>query len=175
MVTYWDIKENLQPKLKLSPIAMIPHKSRKFRAILDLSFNLRAAKEKTASVNDTTRKQAPAEAMKELGNVVKWILATMEDRCQEDPHVEFMFAKLDMKDGFWQLVVNEEDAWKFCYAIPNKHADTPIEDTKIVVPNSLQMGWCESPPFFFAASETGRDVIATLLQTDLAKHPEFFF
>ena len=82
-----------------------------------------------------------------------------------------MFAKLDIKDGFWRLVVNAEDAWNFCYAIPNEHADTPLADTKIVVPNSLQMGWCKSPPFFCAASETGLDVIATLLKTDLARHP----
>ena len=171
VVTYKDIKHNLPPKLKLSPIAMIPHKSRKFRAILDLSFTLRATKTKTASVNDTTQKQAPAEAMTELGNVIKRILATIEDRRKADPDIEFMFAKLDIKDGFWRLVVNEADAWNFCYAIPNENADTPIDDTKIVVPNSLQMGWCESPPFFCAASETGRDVIASLLQTDLKHHP----
>ena len=171
VVTYKDIKDNLPQKLKLSPIAMIPKKSRKFRAILDLSFNLWAAKGKTASVNDTTKKQAPAKAMNELGNVIKRILATVEDRRQSDPHVEFMFAKLDIKDGFWRLVVNADDAWNFCYVIPNETADTPLDDTKIVVPNNLQMGWCESPPFFCAASETGRDVIPSLLQTNLKKHP----
>ena len=79
----------------------------------------------------------------ELGNVIKQILATIKDPCQEDPVVEFMFAKLDIKDGFWRLVVNAEDAWNVCYAIPNEHADTPLADTKIVVSNSLQMGWCK--------------------------------
>ena len=174
VVTYKDIQDKLPPKLKLSPIAMIPHKSRKFRAILDLSFTLRANRHKRddkTSVNDTTKKQAPAEAMQELGNVVKRILATIEDRRQEDPNVQFMFAKLDIKDGFWRLVVNAEDAWNFCYAIPNTTPNTPLEDTQIVVPNSLQMGWCESPPFFCAASETGRDVIASLLHTTLTTHP----
>ena len=171
VVTYRDIKKNLPRKLKLSPIAMIPHKSRKFRAILDLSFTLRASKEPTASVNDRTTKLAPAAAMNELGNVIKRILATIEDRRQEDPNVNFMFAKLDIKDGFWRLVVNAEDAWNFCYVIPNTQATTNLDNTKIVVPNSLQMGWCESPPFFCAASETGQDVIASLLQTNLKKHP----
>ena len=171
IVTYKDIKHKLPKKLKLSPIAMIPHKSRKFRAILDLSFQLRAQKDKKhPSVNDATVKQAPANAMRELGNVVKRILAKIEDGRQQDPNVEFMFAKLDIKDGFWRLVVNEEDAWNFCYAVPNKSHNTPLDETQIVVPNSLQMGWCESPPFFCAASETGRDVIAKLLKTELPPH-----
>ena len=38
-----------------------------------------------------------------------------------------------------------------------------IEDIKVVVPNYLQMGWCESPPFFCSASETAIDFIDTLL------------
>ena len=40
----WDsIKDNPPPELKISPIAAIPHKSKQFRSILDLSFNLRLA------------------------------------------------------------------------------------------------------------------------------------
>ena len=33
-----------------------------------------------------------------------------------------------------------------------------------MVPNYVQIGLCESPPFFCAASETARDLIASLLQ-----------
>ena len=33
--------DGVPPELKISPIAMIPHKSRAFRAILDLSFGIR--------------------------------------------------------------------------------------------------------------------------------------
>ena len=35
-----------------------------------------------------------------------------------------------------------------------------------MVPKSLQMGWCESPPLFCLASETGQDVIEMLLQQE---------
>ena len=36
-VVLWDeIKDNPPPQLKISPLAMVPHKSRAFRAILDL-------------------------------------------------------------------------------------------------------------------------------------------
>jgi hypothetical protein len=38
----WDtVKDNPPPQMKVSPIAAIPHKSRAFRSILDLSFSLR--------------------------------------------------------------------------------------------------------------------------------------
>ena len=40
-IVKWEkIKHNLPKHLKVSPLAMIPHKSRKYRAILDLSFGL---------------------------------------------------------------------------------------------------------------------------------------
>ena len=41
VVTWGDIKQNLPPKLKISPVAMVPHKSRTFQTILDLFFSLR--------------------------------------------------------------------------------------------------------------------------------------
>ena len=44
---------------------------------------------------------------------------------------------------------------------------------ELVVPRSLQMGWCESPPFFCTASETARDIIEELFAstTYLPQHP----
>jgi hypothetical protein len=33
-----DIRHNPPPQLKVSPVAMVPHRSRPYRAILDLSF-----------------------------------------------------------------------------------------------------------------------------------------
>ena len=86
--------------------------------------------------------------MYKLGNVLKQILATLADGHNSDPHKSFMFSKLDIKDGFWRMIVSKDDAWNFCYAIPPPSHDTPIEDIQIVIPNSLQMGWCESPPSF---------------------------
>ena len=62
-VKWKDIKDNIPPQLKISPIAMIPHKTRKFRAILDLSFNLHHKGTKHPSVNEKTIKLAKAEAM----------------------------------------------------------------------------------------------------------------
>jgi hypothetical protein len=76
---------------------------------------------------------------------------------------EMVFAKLDIKDGFLRMVVSNEDARNFCYILPSEDPTQTLDDTQIVIPNSLQMRWCESPPFFCAASETARDVITSLI------------
>ena len=41
IVKWGEIKSNFPKSLKISPVAMVPHKSRKFRTILNLSFKLR--------------------------------------------------------------------------------------------------------------------------------------
>ena len=58
-----DLRKNPPRSLKLLPLAMIPHKSRKYRVILDLSFALMMMGRLLLSVNDATRRQAPEEAM----------------------------------------------------------------------------------------------------------------
>ena len=170
-VRWGDIKNNLPPNFKLSPVAMIPHKSRKYRCILDLSFQLKRKHNQTPfeSVNTATTKLAPQQSMNQLGSALKRMIATLADAHTDKR--EFMFSKLDIKDGFWRMVVNTNDAWNFCYLIPNSDKKAHIDDTTIVVPNSLQMGWAESPPFFCAASETARDVVQQLLNVTLPPHP----
>ena len=172
-IRWGDIKNNIPPNLKISPIAMIPHKSRKFRAILDLSFQLRVKGKHLPSVNSGTNKQAPQKAMAGLGNALKRIIHEMGEHY--NPAFPFKFAKCDIKDGFWRMVVHPDDAYNFCYVLPSKSKNTPIDDIILVLPDSLQMGWCESPPFFCAATETARDVINFLITnqatTTLPPHP----
>ena len=66
-ISKWkDLKEKIPPKFKLSPIAMILHKSRKSCAILDLSFCLRTVQPadcQGTSVNEQTIAQVPHQAM----------------------------------------------------------------------------------------------------------------
>jgi hypothetical protein len=171
-IRWGDIKENIPPNLKISPIAMIPHKSRKFRAILDLSFQLRLKGKKQQSVNSGTNKQAPQKAMAGLGNALKRIIHEMGNNY--NPAFPYKFAKCDIKDGFWRMVVHPDDAYNFCYVLPPSSTNTSIDDLILVVPDSLQMGWCESPPFFCAATETARDIIAYLIKNTtktLPSHP----
>ena len=171
IVQYKDIAKNLPPQLKISPAACIPHKSRKFRVILDLSFRFFFNGAYKASVNDTTVPQAPVRSMGQLGTCFRRLIATMATNC--DQNFPFRFSKLDVKDGFWRMVVSPSAAWNFCYVLPTANGKTvPLEDTELVVPDALQMGWCESPPFFCTASETARDVIQELLNnnTQLPQH-----
>ena len=162
IVKWGAIKNNIPPKLKISPIAMIPHKTRQFRAILDLSFKLSHKGKFLPSVNEMTNKKAYAQSMDQLGITVKRIISTMAKYKNDDQ--PFMFTKLDIKDGFWRMAVSDEEAWNFCYVLPStSNQQTDIDDIDIVVPNSLQMGWCESPPFFCSGTETARDVISELI------------
>jgi hypothetical protein len=68
IVAWDDIKNDPPCQLKISLIATIPHKSKAYRAILDLSFRLHLTNGGVrASVNDTTRKTAPKGAIDQIG------------------------------------------------------------------------------------------------------------
>jgi hypothetical protein len=155
LINWIDIKDNFQPNLKISPLAAVPHKSRKYRMILDLSFQLLVNGRRLESVNNSSDKLlAKQEAMFELGNVIPRIIWTMA--LSKDTTTPFMFSKVDLKDGYWRMAVNEADAWNFAYVLPGAGPHIPI---RLVIPDALQMGWSESPPFFCAATKTVRDII----------------
>eukprot|EP00957_Ditylum_brightwellii_P003265 248401-Ditylum_brightwellii.AAC.2 len=85
-------------------------------------------------------KKGPAKAMVQLRQSIQCLVALLADN--HNPMHLFMLAKLDVKDGFWCLVVNKDDAWNFCYVLPPKNGKAPnnIDDIKIFVPQSIQMG-----------------------------------
>ena len=72
----WDtIKDNPPTELKISPIAAIPHKSKAYRSILDLSFKLRLTTGGVReAVNDTTEKTAPGGAIDQIGECLSRII-----------------------------------------------------------------------------------------------------
>jgi len=101
IVTWDSIKQNPPAELKISLIAAIPHKSKQFCSILDLSFNLRLKQGGIVpSVNATTVKTAPKGAIHQLGHSLTRIIHAFAE-AEEDACI-FM-AKWDMKDGFWRL------------------------------------------------------------------------
>lgn len=150
----WDsIKDNLPKNLKISQIAAIPHKSRDYWMILNLAYKLRVKGTATQSVNKSTdMKKAPQHSMFALGNVIPRIIWTMATAPDED--IPFLMSKIDLKDGYWRMNVQEEDSWHLAYVLPKL---SPEEPTRLVIP-SLQMGWVNSPAFFCAATETIRDL-----------------
>jgi hypothetical protein len=169
-VKWEDIRHNPPANLNISPIAAIPHKSRQFRMILDLSFELKVNQSLLKSVNDSSNKGiAPHEDMYKLGNVIPriiWAMATAPDT-----GVPILFSKIELKDGYWHMVVNSHAAWNFDYVLPPVNPDDPPE---LVVPDALQMGWSESPAFFCAATETARDIAESSYKSGrpMPPHPD---
>jgi hypothetical protein len=88
----WDsIKDNPPAQLKISPIAAIPHKSRGFRSILDLSFSLCLTNGGVLlSVNNTTIKIAPKGALNTLGHALSRIIHAFTETKDDDSMMIFM-------------------------------------------------------------------------------------
>ena len=167
LVTWDELKHNLPRNLKISPIAAIPHKSRGYRMILDLSHGVTLGNIVYPSVNEATNPTtAPTVSMAELGHVLPRLIYAVATA--PDAQGPVLFSKLDVKDGYWRMVVAEEDEWHFAYVLPKA---SPEEPTQLVIPSSLQMGWCDSPAYFCAASETARDVAEELAATTVGSLP----
>ena len=171
IVEWNSIKDNPPTQLKISPIAAIPHKSRGFRSILDLSFSLRLNNGGILpSVNDTTVKTAPKGALDQLGHALSRIIHAFAE-ADDTPDAKIFMAKWDVKDGFWRMMCEEGEEWNFAYVLPQREG----EPVKLVVPTSLQMGWVESPPYFCAASETARDIAMDYSNTKVGSLPTHKF
>jgi hypothetical protein len=165
IVRWEDIRHNPPPQLKISPIAAVPHKSKAFRSILDLSFSLRLT-DATAipSVNSTTTKLAPRAAVDQLGHSLTRLIHAF---AEADPNEKIFMAKWDVKDGFWRLDCAEGEEYNFAYVLPQP----PGSPVTLVIPTSLQMGWVESPAYFSTASETSRDVSTSYCQAPIGSLP----
>ena len=87
----------------------------------------------------------------------------------------FMFFKLDIKRWLPETGSEQRRRMDTCYVLPliNGLASYNLDDIILVVPDSLYMGWCESPPFFCTSSETTQDAITTLFNPKqlLPSHP----
>ena len=175
----WETVKQLAPKnLKVSPLAVIPQVNRRGRLLLDLSFPVhkfpttrpRKRVRQTdglliqPAVNATTTSMSPAPPVKELGRV---LLRLFDFLASVPPHEIVHLAKIDLSDGFWRMLVEEEDKWNFAYVLPG----APNAPVRLVIPHALQMGWTESPGYFCAATETGRDVMQSLLEAGIALPP----
>ena len=168
--TWEDLKQKWPENLKVSPVAVIPQTGRQGRIILDLSFPVfhqakgkRRRSQQTVlqpSVNETTAQLAPVEAVKDTGKVLPRILMYMAESPTKWP---IYFSKIDLSDGYWRMIVPEDQRWNFCYIMP----DPPGHPIRIVVPSALQMGWRESPGYFCDATFTVRNIVCDLLEQDV--------
>ena len=131
LIQWKDIRNNPPKQLKISPISAIPHKSKAFRSILDLSFSLRLRGGTTLpSVNDSTEKTAPQGSINQMGHTLSRIIHAF---ASTDPSAKILMAKFDIKDGFWQLDCQEGKEYNFAYVLPQPD-DTPEDKWIIVIP-----------------------------------------
>ena len=68
------------------------------------------------------------------------------------------------------MLVQEADRWHFAYVLPSDTSQL----TRLVIPHALQIGWTESPGYFCAATETGRDILQALIDADVQLPPHQF-
>ena len=124
IVGWDDIKQNPPKNLKISPLAMILHKSRKYRSILDLSFALKVAGWDIPLVNKATKETAPAEALEKVGTVMPHIIEVLATAPLYDDPIHF--SKLNIKYGFWRMVFAVGEEWNFTHVLPN-HPEAPTD------------------------------------------------
>ena len=79
-------------------------------------------------VNSATKDLAPQKVMAQLGLALKRIIHNLAKHYNLDK--TFVFSKVDLRDGFWRIMVHYWDAWYFCYVPPTteKHQPTLNEN-----------------------------------------------
>jgi hypothetical protein len=165
LVLWEDIKDDPPLQLKIMPIAAIPHKSKAFWSILDLSFCLGLKNGGFLDlVNNATVKMAPRGALDQLGHALSLIIHAF---AKADDAYKIFMAKWDIKDGFWRMDCKAGKEFNFAYVLLQKEG----KPTMLVVPTSLQMGWVESPPYFCAATKTARDIASDYCDTPIGSLP----
>jgi hypothetical protein len=76
-----------------------------------------------------------------------------------DLHI--LMSKLDISNGFWQLIVKGDDCYNSTYVLPQREG----EPCQIMVPSAVQMGLVESPALFCAVTESARDLTQNFIDT----------
>ena len=101
LVCYEKFKGNFLTKMKGSPIAAIPNKSKASISIPYLSFSLKITPHgRVTSVNVNNEKTDPGGAIDQIGHVLMRLIHAFA----EAPDCANIFqAKWDIKDGFWRL------------------------------------------------------------------------
>jgi hypothetical protein len=142
IVVWEDIKDNPPRELKISPIAVIPHKLKVLHSVLDLSFQLKLKNGGVlASVNDTTEKTAPKGVIDQFGDCLSRIIHAF---AEADETAKIFMAKWDIKDGFWHLDCAEGEEYNFSYILPQPEEE-PIQ---IVSQSHFKWGGWNHPRTF---------------------------
>jgi hypothetical protein len=110
-------------------------------------------------VNNSTVRLAPEVPVKDLGNILSRLLQFMQEVPVEE---EIHFAKMDLANGYWHIIVERSSCWNFDYVLPAPPG-TPVQ---LVIPSALQMGWNKGPAYFCATTKTTGDVAQAWIDCD---------
>ena len=144
-----------EPALRLSPLGVVPQRDRRPRTICDYTF---------FGVNEDTLGLAPQEAM-QFGRALQRIIQAI---VQANPRYGPVYiSKIDISDGFYRVHVRPADIPKLAVLLPTAPQEAPL----VGLPNSLPMGWKESPPYFSAATETVADLANAALASNQPQPP----
>ena len=69
--------------------------------------------------------------MNQLRQSLKRIIAVLVYKQRAGPPC--MLSKLDIKYGFWRMIVSEKNAWKFFYALPSQDMEALTDNLHIGV------------------------------------------
>jgi hypothetical protein len=122
-VVLWEDLQRLRPaNLKILPVAVVPQMGCRGRIILDLSFPVYqeingVVTVTQESINNTTVLKAPSIPVKEICKVLPHMLQYMQDT---PAGLHILFSKLDIRDGFWRLIVQWLDSYNFAYVLPQE-------------------------------------------------------
>ena len=108
--------------MKFSPIVAIPHKSKAFISILDLSFLLKLTTHGCVpSVNENSEKTAPGGAIDQIGHVLLHLIHAFAE-APDCPNI--LHEKWDIKDRFWRLYFKGGEEWNFlCLTTEASHSN----------------------------------------------------
>ena len=101
---------------------------------MDLLFELEVNRRRLASVNDASKALAPAAALDQMGEALPQLIAAVASAPKEGGDI--VFAKLDIKDGFWRMSVQRGAEWNFAYVLPPAPGQEP-GDVDLVVPSAV--------------------------------------
>lgn len=111
---------------------------------------------------------APQGPINQIGHSLARVIHAFASTSEDE--IIFM-AKWDINDGFWSLDCAEVEEWNFTYVLPQLSGQC----TKLVIPNSRQMGWIESPLYLYVALEKDHDVAVQYSNTSTASCPTHKF
>jgi hypothetical protein len=108
-------------------------------------------------VNKSTHPATNQEAVKKLGTT---ILDPLLLQFESPGLWEVLWAKINLSDGFWLVIVESGQEPNFVYKLP----DHPERKGKwFVIPSALKIGWMTIPAYFCATMEATQQVIGRLL------------